>query len=277
MKRILVSIICLFILLFTCAFTENQSIDSIDLSGLTLEELIILRNRIDSEISAREKEIPVSDNNLSTDKEITFNDFVWGMDAKSALKLLVDKKLVESFASISSPASIQKWYPEDWAGEHYFEDCGMYISEWCWGKTSMAGYSVQETTAYFYFDYDDNILNRYEGDSHLYRINVCLTATDYDYAELDLANKLTNLFGDPIVTIDDTKYRIKTCHIWYGINDTAVSLYHYTSKDEDRYDQIYLIYGKTNAEQHLEAIEAMVQKEKKEKEKQNSSNYDGLY
>ena len=189
-------IIAVIIIAVTCVVTlcgasaESSSIDTLDLSVFSTEELIILKNRIEDEINSRQTSAPSSNVTLTTDKEITFNDFIWGMDAQSALRMLIEKKLVKSYASISAPVSVRPWDDEFGTDIRFYEDSGLRISEWCWGETNIAGYDVQETDAFFYYDYHDGIVNLDEAASHLYSIQVHLTATDFDYAEMDMKAKL---------------------------------------------------------------------------------------
>lgn len=205
-------------------------------------------------------------------KEITFNDFAWGMDAESALELLVSKKFIQYFPIVDNPVILSNW---DWFwADHWDKYIDSGIQVWGGSEGTIAGYSLSEIHTYYYFDYDENGYYPTAKDSHLYTLYMVLEAIDYDYAEEDLVSKLTTLYGKPEKISNSLMYD-GVSYIWYGANNTAVCLTH-IDYDYDEDDEMYLTYGKTDSDAALKAVSQLVRNKKASEERKNSNNFDGL-
>lgn len=254
--------------------SENTDIDSFDLSCFTIEELILLKNKIEAEITSRESEASILENaNINFDKdEIVFNDFSWGMDAVSALQLLIQKGYVRSYTTIKGPIDLLPW-DFQWS-DRYESYNGAGFEVWGWSEEKIAGYTLSQIQTFYYYDYDENGLNKEPNDSHLYFLQCFLDAVDYSYAESDLLEKLTNLYGKPDSNYYQKNGNYENRYIWYGANNTAVCLYH--SHSASGSDLLKLFYGKTDSETQLKYVSEMVKNQNAILEQQNSDNYDGL-
>ncbi len=272
MKKSLAAI-CIVMALILCTSAVSFAED-IDLSVYSVAELNALSRRISDELANRQRSNPSTEViQQSTDKEILFQSIPWNSNINTVMNALVDKGLLPVRTTKKGPRSLEAW-SLDFYGGKYYSDAGMSVSEWSPDEARIAGYQVLEVDAFCYYQYStEGGVDYDETKTHFYRANVYLKPIDYDYAEIDLTNKLSTLYGTPV----DISNSGKSWHVWYGANNTAVYLFHSVSgSGENRSDTMWLVYGLTDSIIPLTEIDEINMDAKRQLERNNSDNMDGL-
>lgn len=271
MKRILSFILCavLIVALPVTSFAE------LDLSGMSYEELLALKEELDLAI---EKATPDSSKPVSMTKSetsplvqpdengiypspILFRGAEWGATSSEVAKVLP-----EDFNAYEWDIS-EYWYSTDeWM---YRENKYEYKGKLGYYETSLgslenmkvAGYDIENV--YIYYTYsvgEDGLLVRDIDHSALIYAYYKIEPKDPDAVYNDLISKLTSLYGDIDLHQAEKPYIAYEQNLWYGADGTMVSLVREDYPSGNHY--IYIKYGFSGADQLLaDAYEAAVYEE----------------
>lgn len=299
MKRLVLFALMLSMALSVIPETNiNAHAEDVDVSICSDEWLVTMSNRIETELLRRK----ISSQSALTiapsyEGEILFQGIPWGEDIYTVLNQLrvlgfpLDDNPEEKITNDQN--EMESWDEDDKGYSVKNSGVRIYASSWKFEKKpkEIAGYPLRWTAVYCIYDTQNETINMDYGKTHFYMAEVSFDVLNYEYAYLDLLNKMSSIYGMPYdQTSEDgekTGFYWGThsgdnyvAHaVWYGENQTAVTLiYKYSTRDNEigRYEQsISLHYGMTDSEERLKELEdirALNEKQEEMKKLENSIN-----
>jgi hypothetical protein len=189
--------------------------------------------------------------------EITFQDYQWGVDAKT-----VSEQTGFLYFEGVTP---------DWSTADNYLGAATYslgYQVYNIGDVSLGGYEVNNFYMYFSYGHDNGKISLVPENSELYMVSMDLDIADVEATYTDLYNKLSDLYGDCTVSTytgfststDGSFHYTTTSAEWLGQNNTAVMLTKRVPEDGapdsiswiDNY--VVLSYGKTDSKDTLSAL-----------------------
>lgn len=213
-----------------------------------------------------------------TDKEIVFHGIPWGISVNELVDSLQQRDISVSSSDIESNASMEIWtrkFQSDF-GEKV-DSTGYRI--WLYyleledqQSVKIAGYPVFSIELYAHYGISSGKISFDAESSNYYFATIHFASDDKLSMGLhgdertvqqysDLCNKLSSLYGkgeEYTVTLSGTIY---TYTIWNGANNSAVCLSHSdttSSLTGYNYQELDLMYGKTDCEQTLREVRRLV-------------------
>ncbi len=208
------------------------------------------------------------------ENEICFRGVAWGASYDETLKAMPDEI---KFYGLQDR---EYWYTNevnmfDEGINDYYKGhlgCYTYTMTSSLKDLKVAGYEIENLSLYFcYLTGEDGLLIKDEEHTALVFAYYKLEPKDHEAVYEDLITKLTSLYGDVDVTRHDSSYISHTQNMWYGADETMVSVVKEDYPTGSHY--IYIKYGFSGADDLIKAAyEAAVLEETRNA----ASNTDGL-
>lgn len=254
MKRLIALLVVL------CLLCQPIFAMATNLSDLSDEELNLLHTLVEEEIERRKaKEQQENTYNQSVDHEgeIVFAGVPWGIGLTDLQACMQYKGYNFNLRIVDAAYSLPVWtydFRHDW--EYNVKDSG--YSVYIGSGTTIAGYNVDYIYLYSHYDFGNNYINTDKDASHYYMAEIHL-ALEYEHVDRsyeDLRAKLDSLYGQhQEVSFHSVDYTY-TYSVWEGANNTAVCLYKGV-KDDDDFRHLNLMYGRTDSDKILAALDAV--------------------
>ena len=125
----------------------------------------------------------------------------------------------------------------------------------------VAGYEVDSITLWCAFTPDESgFLPKDTNHTKFYKANYRISPKDLDAVTTDLINKLTSIYGEVAEHTTSGPIIEENHYIWYGANNTAVSLQ--TEKYSSGSTDIHIWYATLDGDQYLQdALNALIAEE----------------
>ena len=246
--------------------------DSIDLDGMSSEELYTLYGRVLERLMALGAERPAPVPTVET--KIQFR----GMDIGAACSVFTETLAAEGIKGAFREGDVASWEAFYKSGDLVSEktlDTGgfTFTSKSLANNFTVAGLSVDKITAWFMLSYDDAAINYAREDAVLYKAMYNFSAMDANAAYALLSQKLSALYGKGLSytetrhgTFGGDEYTAVTdWTCWYGADNTAVRL----QKTVETFDvgsraksqSLTLTYGLSNSGALITGLQAAIARE----------------
>lgn len=289
-KRILSMAVCVMMLLSCSAACA----DSIDLSGMSLDEMVTLRDELSRAIA---QQIVWQNAALQPkagfNEEILFRGMAWGTSAADVRAQLADQGVMSSEQRIESDTYIYAWNVSDDVTIEANAGAAISVYDFPDGFT-VAGYPLSAMHVYCPYSYTSDSVDRSVENTKLMYAEMKFDVADYDLVFEDLSNKLSSLYGQMEEVTDNNGYtslsdgtewtEYNTWRVWYGENNTGVYLYRTCRRDKGtdtvKNPEMILVYGRTDGAAYLAGLMSAMTNEAKAQDallhQQNANNTDGL-
>lgn len=159
-------------------------------------------------------------------EEIIFREIPWGTSYTSASQTLSDLKLWALSGDSFKTMSVDDVLLGDYKGLGFEYNGINIIANAHNGEIDVAGYITSEVILYFAYLPVDGVLTQSEDDSALYGAQYVFEPKNLQEMSADLVSKLTELYGEPSKTSQDTDMWGNQYNYtyWYGANDTELVL-----------------------------------------------------
>lgn len=300
MKQIIATLLMITVLLCGCGNSkasiqetkEGEAAQAV--AGKEIKESETIQSEQNEDNSEIESETGVNsleENGTNTEStvfeeeksEIIFKDISWGTSYPEVDEKLGMWELWNLSGEGYKECSVDEILLGDYKGIDFDYSGINIISNAFKGEQEVAGYTTSEITVYFSYIPVDGYLTYDEKDTALYGAQYKFEPVNLQDMYDDLKGKLSNLYGEPSKTTQDTDMweNQYTYTYWHGANDTELVL-RCTDSEKDTTgfyeDEIYITYAWRNGDTLLRNASDAVKKEKsdKEKEVQRNENTDGL-
>lgn len=157
------------------------------------------------------------------------------------------------------------------------QNINMYAYSSSSSKISVAGYSVEDVNMYFAFTPNPSgMLTHDDNNTALYMASYTLEPADYEGVFLDLQNKLSSIYGNPIDTYSETSiFGDKYTYVTYHSGDAKVYLKLHDQTNSSwkiGNNKIYIYYVWDNATIALRQADTAITLENSANEAKNYGN-----
>lgn len=271
MKKLLTVVVAL--LLIPCLSFAQEI--NIDFSNLSDEDLQLFIDEADAAIKTildarheaqyyllKPDDLPSNENK----SEILFRNIPWGSTVEEVLAFLTDQGVASPKQKVKKEDYIYSWRTDfDDVGSALLSKAGDSISIYSFADDfNVAGHKLSSLHIYCPYTFANNVVNYSE--TNFFNAEMSFEYVDGTAVKYDLISKLESIYGESKSSSDSAGYwstdgnytEYMTWNIWEGANDTGICLYHEQQvSDSDgkvQYEELKLLYSKTNGQQYLDAL-----------------------